>query len=158
MAHSPASAGERVKLWRTKEERETLENHAGAVATTPPPPPHLAVAQIQHRRGPAAGTLRRSPRCATDLRLRCCADLFAILKTTEKLERAWTQDAISAADYELACTKLIAQFKTLWATLRDTVRMSLPVPEVPGLSQTPHAPSRGSSRGLKVCGVRFPRC
>ena len=49
------------------------------------------------------------------------ADLFAILKTTEKLERAWTQDAISAADYELACTKLIAQFKTLWGTLRDTV-------------------------------------
>ena len=49
------------------------------------------------------------------------ADLFAILKTTEKLERAWTQDVISAADYEAACAKLIAQFKTLWGTLRDTV-------------------------------------
>lgn len=50
------------------------------------------------------------------------ADLFAILKTTEKLERAYVRDAVTARDYEIQCSKLIAQFKTLWDTLRDTVR------------------------------------
>lgn len=50
------------------------------------------------------------------------ADLFTILKATEKLERAWTRDAISAKDYEPACERLIAQFKTLWETIRDSVR------------------------------------
>ena len=49
------------------------------------------------------------------------ADLFAIVKTTEKLERAYVRDAISAKDYEPLCEKLIAQFRTLWETLRDTV-------------------------------------
>ncbi len=51
----------------------------------------------------------------------CFADLFAIVKTTEKLERAYVRDTISAKDYELLCEKLIAQFRTLWETLRDTV-------------------------------------
>lgn len=49
------------------------------------------------------------------------ADLFAIVKTTEKLERAYVRDAISAKDYEPLCAKLIAQFRTLWETLKDTV-------------------------------------
>ncbi|GAB4818989.1 hypothetical protein N2152v2_006035 [Parachlorella kessleri] len=49
------------------------------------------------------------------------ADLFTILKATEKLERAWTRDAISAKDYEPACEKLIAQFKTLYDTIRESV-------------------------------------
>ena len=48
-------------------------------------------------------------------------DLFAIVKTTEKLERAYVRDAISAKDYEPLCAKLIAQFRTLWETLKDTV-------------------------------------
>ena len=50
-------------------------------------------------------------------------DLFAILKTTEKLERAWTRDLVSAKEYEPLCVKLIAQFKTLWGTLRDSVSL-----------------------------------
>lgn len=54
------------------------------------------------------------------------ADLFAILKTTEKLERAWTRDLISAKEYEPLCAKLIAQFKTLWSTLRSSVRRMCP--------------------------------
>eukprot|EP00246_Nothoceros_aenigmaticus_P017068 TRINITY_DN808_c1_g1_i1.p1 TRINITY_DN808_c1_g1~~TRINITY_DN808_c1_g1_i1.p1 ORF type:complete len:214 (+),score=43.70 TRINITY_DN808_c1_g1_i1:84-725(+) len=49
------------------------------------------------------------------------ADLFAIIKTTEKLEKAYVRDVISAKEYEPACTKLIAQFRTLKTTLRDTV-------------------------------------
>ena len=53
------------------------------------------------------------------------ADLFAIFKTTEKLERAYVRDAISSKEYEPACQKLIGQYKTLWETLRDTVRTSV---------------------------------
>lgn len=49
------------------------------------------------------------------------ADLFAIVKTTEKLERAYVRDAVSAKDYEPLCAKLIAQFRTLWETLKSTV-------------------------------------
>ncbi|KAI5068170.1 hypothetical protein GOP47_0016515 [Adiantum capillus-veneris] len=49
------------------------------------------------------------------------ADLFTIIKTTEKLEKAYVRDVISPAEYEPACTKLIAQFKTLWKSLKDTV-------------------------------------
>lgn len=52
-----------------------------------------------------------------------CPDLFAIVKTTEKLERAYVRDAISAKDYEPLCAKLIAQFRTLWETLKDTVSL-----------------------------------
>ncbi|KAL3152011.1 hypothetical protein ABBQ32_001129 [Trebouxia sp. C0010 RCD-2024] len=49
------------------------------------------------------------------------ADLYAIFKTTEKLERAYVRDAVSSKDYEPACQRLIGQYKTLWETLRDTV-------------------------------------
>lgn len=49
-------------------------------------------------------------------------DLYAIIKTTEKLERAFVRDAISAEAYEEACSKLIGQFKVLWASMKDTVR------------------------------------
>ncbi len=61
---------------------------------------------------------------------RCAAppDLFAIVKTTEKLERAYVRDAISAKDYEPLCEKLIAQFRTLWETLRDTVQLRYTAP------------------------------
>ncbi|KAJ7570728.1 hypothetical protein O6H91_01G133000 [Diphasiastrum complanatum] len=49
------------------------------------------------------------------------ADLFAIIKTTEKLEKAYVRDVISPKDYEPACAKLIAQFRTLKTSLKDTV-------------------------------------
>ncbi|EFJ46026.1 hypothetical protein VOLCADRAFT_63009 [Volvox carteri f. nagariensis] len=49
------------------------------------------------------------------------ADLYAIIKTTEKLERAFVRDAIDAGRYEEACGKLIGQFKVLWASMKDTV-------------------------------------
>eukprot|EP00033_Pygsuia_biforma_P000886 GCRY01001025.1.p1 GENE.GCRY01001025.1~~GCRY01001025.1.p1 ORF type:complete len:213 (+),score=32.65 GCRY01001025.1:143-781(+) len=40
------------------------------------------------------------------------ADLFAIIATTERLERAYIKDSIPASEYTPACLKLIAQFKT----------------------------------------------
>eukprot|EP00983_Pelagomonas_calceolata_P130628 1161698-Pelagomonas_calceolata.AAC.6 len=49
------------------------------------------------------------------------ADLFAILKATEKLERAYVRDAVAPELYERACEKLILQFKVLWGSLRHAV-------------------------------------
>ncbi|XP_077243288.1 vacuolar protein sorting-associated protein 28 homolog 2 [Tasmannia lanceolata] len=49
------------------------------------------------------------------------ADLFAIIKATEKLEKAYVRDIISSTDYEPECLKLIAQFKTLTSSLKDTI-------------------------------------
>ncbi|KAF3791719.1 Vacuolar sorting-associated protein [Nymphaea thermarum] len=49
------------------------------------------------------------------------ADLFAIIKATEKLEKAYVRDVVSPADYEAECLKLIAQFKTLASSLKETV-------------------------------------
>eukprot|EP00268_Persea_americana_P018153 TRINITY_DN1897_c0_g2_i2.p1 TRINITY_DN1897_c0_g2~~TRINITY_DN1897_c0_g2_i2.p1 ORF type:complete len:160 (+),score=19.72 TRINITY_DN1897_c0_g2_i2:433-912(+) len=49
------------------------------------------------------------------------ADLYAIIKATEKLEKAYVRDIISSSDYEPECLKLIAQFKTLASSLGNTV-------------------------------------
>ncbi|KAE9461789.1 hypothetical protein C3L33_06289, partial [Rhododendron williamsianum] len=49
------------------------------------------------------------------------AELFAIIKATEKLEKLYIRDIISPAEYEPECQKLIAHFKTLASTLKDTV-------------------------------------
>lgn len=49
------------------------------------------------------------------------AELFAIIKATEKLEKAYIRDIISSAEYETECHKLIAHFKTLSTTLKDIV-------------------------------------
>lgn len=49
------------------------------------------------------------------------ADLYAIIKTTEKLEKAYVRDLVPSSDYESECLKLIAQFKTLSSSLRDSV-------------------------------------
>ncbi|XP_016460729.1 vacuolar protein sorting-associated protein 28 homolog 2-like [Nicotiana tabacum] len=48
-------------------------------------------------------------------------ELFAIIKATEKLEKAYVRDIVSPAVYETECLKLIAQFKTLSSTLKDAV-------------------------------------
>ena len=48
-------------------------------------------------------------------------NLFADVKTSEKLERAYARDAISAKDYELPCETLIAHLRSLWETLSVTM-------------------------------------
>eukprot|EP01024_Parvocaulis_polyphysoides_P034445 TRINITY_DN30481_c0_g1_i7.p1 TRINITY_DN30481_c0_g1~~TRINITY_DN30481_c0_g1_i7.p1 ORF type:complete len:234 (-),score=25.80 TRINITY_DN30481_c0_g1_i7:478-1107(-) len=50
-----------------------------------------------------------------------CADLYSLIKTCEKLERAYVRDAVSAKEYEEACQKLIGQFRTLWGSIRGQV-------------------------------------
>ncbi|RWW25519.1 hypothetical protein GW17_00010134 [Ensete ventricosum] len=49
------------------------------------------------------------------------ADLYAIIKTTDKLEKAYVRDLVSSAEYETECLKLIAQFRTLHSALRGVV-------------------------------------
>ncbi|KAJ1434791.1 VPS28, C-terminal domain superfamily [Sesbania bispinosa] len=49
------------------------------------------------------------------------AELYAILKATERLEKAYVRDIIAPHEYESDCQKLIAHFKTLASTLKDTV-------------------------------------
>jgi ESCRT-I complex subunit VPS28 len=45
------------------------------------------------------------------------ADLYAIIKTTESLEAAFSRDAINSSEYAAACTKLISQFRTTESAL-----------------------------------------
>eukprot|EP00002_Diphylleia_rotans_P029514 TRINITY_DN6015_c0_g1_i1.p1 TRINITY_DN6015_c0_g1~~TRINITY_DN6015_c0_g1_i1.p1 ORF type:complete len:213 (-),score=49.04 TRINITY_DN6015_c0_g1_i1:159-797(-) len=40
------------------------------------------------------------------------ADIYSIIKTVERLEKAYVRDIVSAENYTKACEKLIAQFKT----------------------------------------------
>ena len=70
------------------------------------------------------------------------ADLFAILKSTDKLERAYVRDDISAKEYEPLCSKLIGQFKTLYETLREEVLpRNHPIPIYTGTGASPPAAS-----------------
>eukprot|EP00976_Prorocentrum_cordatum_P092210 1188838-Prorocentrum_minimum.AAC.2 len=49
------------------------------------------------------------------------ADLFALIKTVDRLEKAYVRDAISAKEYETTCLNMIAKFKTLMGTMQDQV-------------------------------------
>ena len=46
------------------------------------------------------------------------ADLYSILVATEHLEKAFGRDAVTAAQYETQCSRLISQFKLSEAALR----------------------------------------
>ncbi|KAJ1446771.1 vacuolar protein sorting-associated [Pelagophyceae sp. CCMP2097] len=45
------------------------------------------------------------------------ADFYAVIKVTEKLEKAYARDAVRPAEYEHACLRLISQFKLSEAAL-----------------------------------------
>jgi len=47
------------------------------------------------------------------------ADLYAIIKTLDHLEKAYLRDAITANDYNTNCTKLINQYKTVQNLVKD---------------------------------------
>ena len=49
------------------------------------------------------------------------ANLFALIKTVEKLEKAYVNSAVPSDRYEAACSELITKYKTLRNTLADTV-------------------------------------
>mmetsp|Transcript_3029 Transcript_3029/g.7553 ORF Transcript_3029/g.7553 Transcript_3029/m.7553 type:complete len:208 (+) Transcript_3029:165-788(+) len=47
------------------------------------------------------------------------ADLYAIIKATQHLEKAYVRDAVTSDEYTEACQRLIAQFKTTEAAIRS---------------------------------------
>ncbi|XP_065027526.1 vacuolar protein sorting-associated protein 28 homolog 1-like [Musa acuminata AAA Group] len=49
------------------------------------------------------------------------ADLYAIIKTTNKLEKAYVRDLVSSVEYKVVCLKFIAQFCTLHFALYGTI-------------------------------------
>jgi ESCRT-I complex subunit VPS28 len=49
------------------------------------------------------------------------ADLYAIVRATESLEKAYSRDMVTADEYTTSCMKLISQFKTTEAALKSTV-------------------------------------
>jgi len=49
------------------------------------------------------------------------ADLFALIKTVDRLEKAYVRDHISAKEYETTCHNMIAKYRTLLNTMQDTV-------------------------------------
>ncbi|KAI9230536.1 MAG: vacuolar protein sorting-associated [Piptocephalis tieghemiana] len=53
------------------------------------------------------------------------ADFYAILLSTEQLERAYLRDAITHAEYSEACAKLITQFRTAKTLLEEDGRMNV---------------------------------
>eukprot|EP00164_Ancoracysta_twista_P000071 GFYU01000096.1.p1 GENE.GFYU01000096.1~~GFYU01000096.1.p1 ORF type:complete len:279 (+),score=51.70 GFYU01000096.1:142-978(+) len=49
------------------------------------------------------------------------ADMYAIIRTIEQLEKAYVRDFVVADEYTNACKKLLAQYKTLHSALKDTI-------------------------------------
>jgi hypothetical protein len=111
-----------VRLWANAKEEEKYENLAGD--TSCQQLPALAANNSSRPARPLPSSMSKHL-----VHLSCMqpvpADLFAIIKCTEKLERAYVRDGISAQEYEGACEKLIAQYKVLWGSMRDAVSASL---------------------------------
>ncbi|PKI43642.1 vacuolar protein sorting-associated protein 28 homolog 2 [Punica granatum] len=49
------------------------------------------------------------------------SELYAIIRATEKVEKAYIRDIITPSEYELECQKLITHYRTLASTLKDIV-------------------------------------
>jgi len=49
------------------------------------------------------------------------ANLFALIKTIEKLEKAYVNSSVPSGKYETACAELITKYKTLHNTLSEVV-------------------------------------
>ncbi|KYQ93534.1 vacuolar protein sorting 28 family protein [Tieghemostelium lacteum] len=49
------------------------------------------------------------------------AELYAIIRATEVLEKAYIRDDVSAKDYTTSCSKLIAQFKSSQTLVKDNI-------------------------------------
>ena len=65
------------------------------------------------------------------------ANIFALIKTVEKLEKAYVCSAIPSQSYENACVELISKYKTLKYTIADIVAM-------PGMDIHPFCPLNAS--------------
>lgn len=85
------------------------------------PPPHLT--QQQQPQQPKRERPTQEIRAYEDARdrrhLENLSDLYAIIKATEHLEIAYGRDAISPDEYSDACSRLISQFRSTEAALRQ---------------------------------------
>jgi len=72
------------------------------------------------------------------------ADLYAIIKTLEHLEKAYLRDAISATDYNSNCIKLINQYKTVQNLVKDVA------PELTKFMQEYRMDCKAASQRLKI--------
>jgi len=72
------------------------------------------------------------------------ADLYAIIKTLEHLEKAFFRDAISSTDYNTNCTKLINQYKTVQGLVKDVV------PDLAKFMQEYRMDCKAASQRLKI--------
>lgn len=115
------TTAETIKLWANKKERQqygkaTVTNGEVRVYTKRVPGFHAefwlrAVLTIIARSDHSL-----SHRSSDDF-----ANLFALIKTVEKLEKAFVTSAVSTSEYETACGELITKYKTLRTTLADLV-------------------------------------
>lgn len=105
-------------LWQhvtTKKERDLLDEYAGRC---------LEMLRLLVSGVPLSRTRVYPHMFCSLLRMESSSsytDLYAIIKTTEKLERSYVRDAIPAKDYEVACQRLIGHYKTLWETVKESV-------------------------------------
>ena len=92
-------------------------------------------------------TSTRERRRQTDL-----ADFYALLKASEAVEKAYARGAVSAADYETACSQLMAQFRAGEAALTGdgTIARSAMQPTIPS------RPDRKSEMRYAAHGVHRP--
>ncbi|KAF8766135.1 hypothetical protein HU200_007632 [Digitaria exilis] len=90
-------------------------------ATRNPSPPPQSARRREERDPPAPMEVKLWNDKRERELLESYADLYAIIKATEKLERAYVRDLVSAADYEAECLKLISQFNSLSSSLAGAV-------------------------------------
>eukprot|EP00171_Calliarthron_tuberculosum_P008706 IDg8706t1 len=96
----------------------------------PPPPPrqNMQPARPRSRRAGAGRAVRPTERIrlAEDPHQQQTfddfADLYALFVTTERIEKLWRRDAITDAEYEEQCYRLIQKFEALRSATRDTIK------------------------------------
>ncbi|CAM9165500.1 unnamed protein product [Ectocarpus fasciculatus] len=97
-------------------------------STAPPPPDYFSVTrqtpspqQIQtppvERSRPKFSEIKAYDSSKERALYEELGDLYSIMKATEVLEKAYSRDAVSAAEYSEACNRLISQFRTSEAGL-----------------------------------------
>lgn len=92
------------------------------------PPPTTAPMRPRSRRAGGGRTARPTER----IRLAASAsqqqifddfaDMYALFVTTERIEKLWRRDAITDAEYEEQCYRLIQKFEALRSATRDSIK------------------------------------
>jgi ESCRT-I complex subunit VPS28 len=98
----------------------TAVQYGAQYNASPLPPSYRAAtvpASVTHERRPKLGEIKAYETSRERSLYEELGDLYGILKVTEALEKAYGRDAVGAAEYSEACSRLISQFKTSEAGL-----------------------------------------